>query len=79
MTRPERASRSALRLWGGVLGVLAIATRPTRVVAPRISGVVVDGVIAEAGWRERAAYVLGQSLDEARSVGDGDRLGASGG
>ena len=47
----------------GVLGVLAIATRPTRVVAPRISGVVVDGVIAEAGWRERAAYVLGQSLD----------------
>ncbi|MBL8972468.1 MAG: carbohydrate-binding family 9-like protein [Myxococcales bacterium] len=47
----------------GVLAVLAITTRPTRVVARRISGVVIDGVIDEAGWGERAAYGLGQSLD----------------
>ena len=47
----------------GVLAVVPVVTRPTRVVASRIAGIVVDGVIEEAGWGEREAMVLGQSLD----------------
>lgn len=47
----------------GVLAVLPITTRPTRVRVARIAGIVVDGVIDEAGWGEREAVLLGQSLD----------------
>ncbi len=58
-------ARSGPRLdrGAGVLAVLAVATGPTRVVATRVSGVVVDGTIAEAAWAERPALLLAQSLD----------------
>lgn len=59
------SARSGPRLdrGAGVLAVVGVATRPTRVVATRISGVVIDGVIDEAGWGDRDGVVLGQSLD----------------
>ncbi len=48
----------------GVLGGLAVATRPTQVTAPRVGAgeVTIDGRIAEAAWA-RPALLLAESLD----------------
>lgn len=58
-------ARSGPRLdrGAGVLAVLPVVTRPTRVTATRVRGVVVDGTITEAAWVERPALLLAQSLD----------------
>lgn len=45
-----------------ILGVVAIATRPTQVVAPRVQDVVIDGRIDEPAWA-RPAQLLVTSLD----------------
>ena len=46
----------------GVLGVVPVATGPTRIVAPRAVGVTIDGRVEEATWA-RPATLLNQSLD----------------
>jgi hypothetical protein len=46
----------------GVLGVVPVAPGPTRIVAPRVQGVTIDGRVEEAAWA-RPALALVTSLD----------------
>lgn len=54
---PRRADGRA------ILGVVEVAPEPTRALAPRASGVVVDGSLDEPTWTSQAGIVLTASLD----------------
>lgn len=56
-TGPRRADGRA------ILGVVEVAPEPTRAVAPRASGVVVDGLLDEPTWTSQTGIVLTASLD----------------